>query len=101
VFVEHHHTSEMTKISMKMTSGRIKKLRVPAKVAWYFPIIPRLQPPLSHEKTGVELEALTKLKVEKWMASLKKAPPPTKSAKELEAEGNIFGTAKKANVVKL
>jgi hypothetical protein len=35
------------------------------------------------------------------MASLKKAPPPKKSAKELEAKGKMFGTAKKANVVKL
>jgi hypothetical protein len=35
------------------------------------------------------------------MASLKKAPPPKKSAKELEVEGKMFGTAKKANAVKL
>jgi hypothetical protein len=28
-----------------------------------------------------------RLNVEKWMASLKKAPPPKKSAKELEVEG--------------
>ncbi len=27
------------------------------------------------------------LDAQKWMASLKKAPPPKKSAKELEAEG--------------
>jgi hypothetical protein len=27
MFVEHHDTSEMTKISMKMTWGRIKKLK--------------------------------------------------------------------------
>jgi hypothetical protein len=27
VFVEHHDTSEMTKISMKITWGRIKKLK--------------------------------------------------------------------------
>jgi hypothetical protein len=27
VFAEHHDTSEMTKISMKMTWGRIKKLK--------------------------------------------------------------------------
>jgi hypothetical protein len=26
MFVEHHDTSEMTKISMKLTWGRIKKL---------------------------------------------------------------------------
>jgi hypothetical protein len=42
VFAEHHDTSEMTKISMKMIWGRIKFKRVPAKVAWYFPIIPHL-----------------------------------------------------------
>jgi hypothetical protein len=27
VFAEHHDTKVMTKISMKMTSGRIKKLK--------------------------------------------------------------------------
>jgi hypothetical protein len=27
VFAEHHDTSEMIKISMKMTCGRIKKLK--------------------------------------------------------------------------
>jgi hypothetical protein len=27
IFAEHHNTSEMTKISMKMTRGRIKKLK--------------------------------------------------------------------------
>jgi hypothetical protein len=27
MFVEHHNTSEMTKISKKMTWGRIKKLK--------------------------------------------------------------------------
>jgi hypothetical protein len=27
MFVEHHDTSKMTKISMKMTWGRIKKLK--------------------------------------------------------------------------
>jgi hypothetical protein len=38
----------------------------------------------------VELQASTKLEVEKWMASFKKAPPPKKSAKELEAEGKMI-----------
>jgi hypothetical protein len=27
MFVEHHDTSEMTKVSIKMTWGRIKKLK--------------------------------------------------------------------------
>jgi hypothetical protein len=31
-----------------------------------------------------------RLDVEKWMASLKKAQPPKKSAKELEAEGKML-----------
>jgi hypothetical protein len=31
-----------------------------------------------------------RLEVEKWMTSLKKAPPPKKSAKELEAEGKML-----------
>jgi hypothetical protein len=42
VFAEHHDTSKMTKILMKMAWGNKKVKRVPAKVAWYFPIIPRL-----------------------------------------------------------
>jgi hypothetical protein len=43
VFVEHHDTSEMTKISMKMTQGANKKVkRVPAKVVWYFSTIPHI-----------------------------------------------------------
>jgi hypothetical protein len=31
-----------------------------------------------------------RLEVEKWMASLKKAPPPRKSAEELEAKGKMI-----------
>jgi hypothetical protein len=43
-----------------------------------------------YEKTDAELEASTRLDVQKWMASLKKAPPPKKSAKELEAEAKML-----------
>jgi hypothetical protein len=50
----------------------------------------RLRPPLLYEKTDVELEASTRLEVEKWMTSLKKAQPPKKSTKELEAEGKLL-----------
>jgi hypothetical protein len=43
VFAENHDTSEMTKISMKMTQGANKKVkRVPAKVVWYFSTIPHI-----------------------------------------------------------
>jgi hypothetical protein len=44
MFAEHHDTSEMTKIAMKMTweENKIVK-RVPANVAWYFPVIPHLR----------------------------------------------------------
>jgi hypothetical protein len=38
----------------------------------------------------MKLEASTILDVEKWMASLKKPPPPKKYAKELEAEGKML-----------
>jgi hypothetical protein len=41
------------------------------------------------------------LDAQKWMASLKKAPPPKKSVKELQAEAKMFGRAKNANVVRL
>jgi hypothetical protein len=34
MFVEHHDTSEMTKILMKMTWGRIKKLKV-CQLRWH------------------------------------------------------------------
>jgi hypothetical protein len=34
VFVEHHDTSEMAKISMKMTCGRIKKLKE-SQLRWH------------------------------------------------------------------
>jgi hypothetical protein len=54
-----------------------------------------------YEKTDTELEASTRHDVQKWMASLKKASPPKKSAKELEVEAKMFGRAKKANAVKL
>jgi hypothetical protein len=36
------------------------------------------------------VEASKRLNVQKWMASLKKAPPPKKLAKELEAEGKML-----------
>jgi hypothetical protein len=54
------------------------------------PPFKKLQAPLSYEKTDAELEASKRLDVAKWMASLKKAPPPKKSAKELEAEGKML-----------
>jgi hypothetical protein len=38
----------------------------------------------------VEVEASMRLDVQKLMASLKKSPPPKKSAKELEAEAKIL-----------
>jgi hypothetical protein len=50
-----------------------------------------LRAPLLYENTDVELEALKRLNVQKWMASLKKAPPHIKSAKELEAEDKMLG----------
>jgi hypothetical protein len=50
------------------------------------PPFKKIRTPLSYEKTDAELEASKRVDVEKWMTSLKKAPPPTKSAKELEAE---------------
>jgi hypothetical protein len=43
-----------------------------------------------YEKTDAGLEASMRLDVQKWMASLKKAPSPKKSAKELEAEGKML-----------
>jgi hypothetical protein len=45
-----------------------------------------LQAPLSYDKTDAELEASRKADVDKWMAGIKKAPPPKKFAAELEAE---------------
>jgi TorA maturation chaperone TorD len=42
--------------------------------------------PLSYEKIDAELEALVRVDVEKWMASLKKDPPPKKCTKELEVK---------------
>jgi hypothetical protein len=50
----------------------------------------KLRAPLSYEKTDAELEASTRVDVEKWMASLKKALPPKKSVKEQEAEHNML-----------
>jgi hypothetical protein len=38
----------------------------------------------------VELEALPRANVEKWMAGIKKAPPLKKSAKELEVERKML-----------
>jgi hypothetical protein len=62
-------------VSQKKTSSSLfKKLRVP----------------LSYEKTDAELEASMRLDVQKWMSSLKKAPPLKKSAKELEAKGKML-----------
>jgi hypothetical protein len=50
------------------------------------PPFKRLQPLLSYEKTDAELEASTRLDVEKWMASIKKTPTPKKFIEDLEAE---------------
>jgi hypothetical protein len=38
----------------------------------------------------VKLETSTRLDVQKWMTSVKKAPPPKKFAKELEAEAKML-----------
>jgi hypothetical protein len=43
-----------------------------------------------YEKTDVELEVSTRLEVEKWMTSLKKAQPPKKSTKKLEAKDKLL-----------
>jgi hypothetical protein len=43
-----------------------------------------------YENTDAELEASTRLIVQKWIASLKKAPPPKKFAKELEDEAKML-----------
>jgi hypothetical protein len=66
----------------KTTSSQSNRAQVSQKKTISSPF-KRLQPPLSYEKTDAELEASMRLEVEKWMASLKKAPPPKKSAKEL------------------
>jgi hypothetical protein len=50
----------------------------------------RLQPLLLYEKTDAELEALMRLKVEKWMTSFKKTLTPKKSVEVLEAEGKML-----------
>jgi hypothetical protein len=50
----------------------------------------RIQPPLLYEKTDAELETSMRLDVERWITSLKKAPPPKKSTKELEAEHKML-----------
>jgi hypothetical protein len=50
----------------------------------------RLQAPLLYEKTDTELQALARADVEKWMIGFKKAPPPKKSAKELEAKRKML-----------
>jgi hypothetical protein len=52
----------------------------------------------------VKLEASMRLNVQKWMTSLKKAPPPKKSTKELEIEGKMLRylvKPKKANAIRL
>jgi hypothetical protein len=43
-----------------------------------------------YEKTDAELEALMRLKVEKWMTSFKKTLTPKKSVEVLEAEGKML-----------
>jgi hypothetical protein len=50
----------------------------------------RIRPLLSYEKTDAELEASTRLEVEKWMTSFKKTPTPKKSVEELEAKGRML-----------
>jgi hypothetical protein len=84
----------------KTTSSQSNRAQVSQKKTSSSPFN-KLRAPLPCEKIDAELEAPTRLDVQKWMASLKKAPPPKKSAKELEAEAKMFGRAKKANVVKL
>jgi hypothetical protein len=55
--VEHHNTSKMTTISMKMTRETIKKVkRVSSKVAWYFPIIPHLRLLFTNKANAVLLK---------------------------------------------
>jgi hypothetical protein len=49
-----------------------------------------LQPLLSYAKTDAELQASTRLEIEKWMASFKKTPTPKKSTEYLEAEGKML-----------
>jgi hypothetical protein len=43
-----------------------------------------------YEKIDAKLEASTRLKVEKWMASFKKTPTLKKSAEDLEVEGKML-----------
>jgi hypothetical protein len=43
-----------------------------------------------YDKIGVELEASRKADVDKWMAGIKKAPPPKKSVAKLEAERKML-----------
>jgi hypothetical protein len=65
-------------ITIEWNSGGVKKsISSPFK---------RLQAPLSYEKTDAELEASARANPEKWTTGFKKAPPPEKSTKELEAE---------------
>jgi hypothetical protein len=42
MFVKHHNTREMTNIDEDDMGENKKVKRVPAKVAWYFCIIPHL-----------------------------------------------------------
>jgi hypothetical protein len=43
-----------------------------------------------YDKTDAELEASSKADVDKWMAGIKKAPPPKKFVTELEAERKML-----------
>jgi hypothetical protein len=64
----------------------------------------RIRAPLSYEKTDAELDALARADVEKWMTGFKKAPPPKKSAKELEVKCKMLRSLvepKKAIAIRL
>jgi hypothetical protein len=43
-----------------------------------------------YEKTDAELEASTRLEVEKWIACFKKTPTPKKYVEDLEAKGKML-----------
>jgi hypothetical protein len=43
-----------------------------------------------YDKTDAELEASRRANFDKWMASIKKAPPPKKFVTELEAERKML-----------
>jgi hypothetical protein len=80
---------EKTTTQKKTTSSQSNRAQVSQKKTSSSPF-KKLGAPLSCEKTDVELEALMRLDVKKWMASLKKAPPLKRSTKELEVKGKML-----------